>query len=233
MPTTVSSLAHRRERPRHMPTLPCAWSAYRPLFDATFNIPEPVDSALFKRIPVGSTEREVYALLPRARDFEYGGYITGHGVYCHAGEAFLACPPRNKLVTWHSHPCKYSGADYPSAMDLYIILKWFPVRHIIVGRDIWVFDKTRRTLPIIRDLLAWDNAHMVDCMLNAVVKYRFPRSTHELSLAALKDIGFDFAATFKGHPAHEAWVSEVQKRLKLRVRRFAIGKSARIKKHAG
>jgi len=225
MPTTLSTPIDRRERPCHVPALPCAWNAYRPMFNTTFSISPEVDSTLFRRIPVGATEREVYALLPRAQDFEYGGYITGRGVYAHKGWELENSTPRNKRVIWHSHPYKYSSADQPSAMDLYIMIAWFPVRNVIVGgRYIWLFDKTRHTMPVLRTLKAWEDTHFLDCLMESASKHGYPRCTHEFAKIALKSIGFDYRKVFKDNPSNSQWVNEVRRTLKLRVRRFAIDK---------
>jgi len=225
MPTTMSTPIDRRDRPHHMPAFPCARRVYRPLFDATFNIPILVDPVLYKRIPVGATEREVYALLPRAQNFEYGGYITRCGVYALRGDEFSVSTSCNKDVVWHSHPYKSSGADYPSAIDLYSMVKWFPVRNVIVGgRYIWVFDKTRHTMPVLRALKVWEDTHFLDCLMESSSKHGYPRCTHEFAKVALKSIGLDYEKAFRGNPSNSQWVNEVRRTLKLRVRRLAIDK---------
>ena len=117
-----------------------------------------------KRIRPGRTAEEVYALLPSAPDFEYGGYLTKTRIRYAACEAMNSDVPHSKLCTFHSHPTNLDGTepDLPSVDDVYAFLKFRSLRAITVGKHIiWVMEKSRRTVPTIRKLADWERQHLV------------------------------------------------------------------------
>ena len=108
------------------------------------------------------TAAEVYRMLPSSPDVEYGGYITSTEIrYQKCGKTWantVFCQP----CTWHSHPTAHPNCDIPSRQDIYQFLKWRHRRAITVGgRFIWVFDKSMKTVPIIRALHDWESRNMI------------------------------------------------------------------------
>ena len=109
------------------------------------------------RIKPGSTEADVYRLLPAATDFEYGGYVTSSRIRYIRGENQITGMRLEKPCTFHSHPTKNPYlADIPSLQDIHTFLFYRHLRSITVGATkIWVWDKTKQTLGTVRKLAGW------------------------------------------------------------------------------
>ena len=111
------------------------------------------------------TAEEVYRMLPSSPDFEFGGFITRNAIRYEKCGAKSARTDFSEPCTWHSHPTDHPNCDIPSRKDIYQFLKWRHRRAITVGRRfIWVFDKSMRTVPIIRALHDWESRNMLTRM---------------------------------------------------------------------
>ena len=116
------------------------------------------------RISPGMTAEQVYRKLPSAPGFEFGGYLTKTRIRYACFDEKRSNTIGTKSCTFHSHPTGLAGCepDIPSASDLYCFLWRRTMRAITVGREqIWVFDKTKKTLPVIRNFAKWEQENMV------------------------------------------------------------------------
>ena len=119
--------------------------------------PIPIDPAM--------TAEEVYRMLPSSPDFEFGGFITRGEIRYQKCSETCAHTEYCQPCTWHSHPTAHPNCNVPSRKDIYQFLKWRHRRATTVGeRFIWVFDKSMRTVPIIRELHDWESRNMLTRM---------------------------------------------------------------------
>ena len=150
----------------HLPSPPIDLLAYHRLYasgiDSDWDILN-LESLREIRIPGRLSPEEVYRRLPSAPDFEYGGYLTKTRIRymaCEPTKAFV--PSDSKLCTFHSHPSSHPRADAPSPSDVYQFLKQSHLRAITVGANwIWVWDKPRKVFTKIKQLLVWEEKHLV------------------------------------------------------------------------
>jgi hypothetical protein len=116
------------------------------------------------RVPPGSAAGEVYQRLPSALKFEYGGYLTRGRIFYRRCERRSASVPSSKPCTFHSHPTAvgfHCDPDLPSPIDVRTFLLGRHRRTITVGRSLlWVWDKTERTLPVVRRFAAWEKDNL-------------------------------------------------------------------------
>ena len=117
------------------------------------------------QIPSGLTAEAVYQLLPSAKKFEYGGYLTESQIHFVKCEETSANTIKANPCTFHTHPTNLEGTvpDIPSENDIYSFLRWRHQRAITVGKNlIWAFDKTVETIPVIKQLEKWERANMIE-----------------------------------------------------------------------
>jgi hypothetical protein len=177
------------------------------------------------RIRPGLTEEEVYILLPSARGFEFGGYVTKTRI------RFLKCDPTransllSKPCTFHSHPTDLSTADTPSASDVFQFLNFRQLRAITVGATrIWVWDKTNATLTTVRRLGEWVESNMLKEVHR--LEKKFPQAWCEPYMkVALKNLGLVWPKRWRDWEAN--WEEMLQKVLKIRVRVFPRNSGAK------
>jgi len=151
--------------PAHLPKCPIDPADYEQLYAFNGGVDDYLeDFTRWEeiRIKPGLTEDDVYRLLPCAGDFEYGGYLTKSRI------RFLKCGPNranmpmSKACTFHSHPTDMAAADVPSASDVLQFLNFRHLRAITVGASrLWVWDKTKATIPTVKLLGAWAEANTV------------------------------------------------------------------------
>jgi len=141
------------------------------------------------RIRPAMSEETVLRMLPKAADFEYGGYLTKSRIRYHKCYPTKANVPLAKPVTFHSHPTNNNYADTPSVNDVYFFLYYRHLRTITVGaKFIWVWNKTKATLETVKNLRAWTDANMLVEMRRLSAKYPRTFSEDYMELA-LKNLG--------------------------------------------
>ncbi len=168
------------------------------------------------RIRPGLAEDAVYRLLPCAGDFEYGGYLTKTRIRFIKCDPSSARMPQSKASTFHSHPTGSATADLPSAGDVFQFLNFRYLRAITVGSTrLWVWDKTKATLPIVRKFGAWNDAIMLKEVHR--LEKTFPHNWHEpLAKLALSNLGLDWPKKLKDW--QENWPAMLRQVLKIKVR---------------
>ena len=149
------------------------------------------------RLRPGLTAEQVYQKLPSAETFEYGGYLTKTRIrFVKCGSTSADVPRHRSSCTFHSHPTNLSGTfpDLPSSSDLYGFLFKEPLRSITVGKNlVWVFNKTPKTLPMIKKLKRWQTKNLlaVTRELRENPKYE-GRVLDEFQNIALTALGLDW-----------------------------------------
>lgn len=170
------------------------------------------------RIRPGMTEKDVYRLLPSARDFEYGGYLTRSRIRFAKCGPNRANMPMSKSCTFHSHPSHLTSADCPSANDVFQFLNFRHLRAITVGATrIWVWDKTKATMTKVKKLGDWAESSLLSEVHR--LEKRFPNRWRDPFMKlALKKLGLNWPKTRRDWKAN--WERMVRNILKIRVRIF-------------
>jgi len=154
----------RGPTPPHIAEYPCGKAAHDRLYvDDGYGPSMFVPKWRRPRIPSETTtELGAHRLLPHAPNFEYGGWTTRRCIFYATGDEYTA-PSNNSVRTaFHSHPTQYEYADMPSTGDVYSLLKWSTVRHVIVGaHSFLVLEKTAETLPVVERLFEWEARNQV------------------------------------------------------------------------
>ena len=170
------------------------------------------------RIKPGLSEESVYRLLPGARNFEYGGYLTKSRI------RFLECDfnsarmPMSKACTFHSHRSDSETADLPSAADIFQFLNFRHLRAITVGsKRLWVWDKSAATLSVVKKLGAWADQNMV-AEVNRLMKTHPHTWQDPYVKLALKNLGFPWPKRLEEWEAN--WEKMLRTILKIKVRVF-------------
>lgn len=149
------------------------------------------------RLRPGLSAEQVYQKLPSAETFEYGGYLTKTRIrFVKCGQREARVPSHRSSCTFHSHPTNLSGTypDLPSSSDLYNFLFRKSLRSITVGKNlVWVFNKTPKTLPMIKKLNQWHTKNLlaVTRKLSENPKYK-GREIHEYQNIVLTALGLDW-----------------------------------------
>jgi hypothetical protein len=170
------------------------------------------------RIPTGLTAAEVYRQLPSAPDFEYAGYLTKTRIRYASYGATTSTGPNSKLCTFHTHPTEYDQGDpdMPSPQDIYSFLKWRHRRAITVGKDLlWVMDKTRRTIPVIRRLYAWETEHMVPQMIRHFAMAGPEGGVQSYLEFVLSELGWKLPVNFMTYK--RCWPEMLREKLRIKV----------------
>jgi hypothetical protein len=154
------------------------------------------------RLRPGLTAEQVYQKLPSAETFEYAGYLTKtriRFVKCFQTSADLLSP--RSSCNFHSHPTDLPGTipDVPSATDLTGFLFRKPLRSITVGKNlVWVFNKTPKTLPIIKKLTRWHEKNLVAVQTKLWKDPKFKGSIFdEYQNLLLTALGLDWPSRYK------------------------------------
>ena len=211
-----------------LPKCPIDSEAYRQLYEFKLWIDdwfEAHSAVQTIRIRPGMTEEAVYRLLPSAGNFEYGGYITKSRIRFYQCEAVRAVIQTSKPCTFHSHPTDYETADVPSVRDVHNFLYAKHLRTITVGAKlIWVWEKSRATLLVVKKLIAWAEANMLKEMLRLSLAY--PKSfTDDYMMLALKNAGMAWPRKHSEWAAN--WEGMLRDKLKFNVRVFPRSLSVR------
>jgi len=171
------------------------------------------------RFRPGLTEEAVYRMLPSAKGFEYGGYLTKSRIRFHKCEPVRAVYQRSKPCTFHSHPTKYAQADIPSASDVYHFLDGRNLRTIIVGASrLIVWDKTMATLETVKKLGTWAKIHLVT-ETRRLLNESPNNFMEEYMKVALKHLGLNWPKKHRIWETH--WEGMVRDILKIEVRVFS------------
>jgi hypothetical protein len=123
----------------------------------------------------------------------------------------------SKACTYHSHPTKNPRlADVPSLKDIYSFLNYRHRRTITVGATkIWVWDKTKATLGIVRRLAKWTEANhfrIVTCLM----KRDFATWPTKYVETVMFHLGWDWPETLDDMDAQ--WPNILRKSFKIKVR---------------
>lgn len=206
-------------KPDHLPTWPVNPEGYHRLYSFNNGVDDYTEETgnwQELRILANLTEAEVYKRLPSAADFEFGGYLTKTRIrYLRCGSV-RANTYMAKLCTFHSHPTGLAQADVPSERDVYAFLAFRHLRTITVGRtQLWVLDKTKKTLATVRKLAAWSEANQLREAHQ--LEKKFPYNWHDpLIKLILKNLGLVWPKSYKD--LRERWPGMLRNILKIKVR---------------
>jgi len=172
------------------------------------------------RIKPGLSEESVYRLLPSATDFEFSGYFTASRIRYFKGDASSAGMLMSKPCTFHSHPTRNPHlADIPSLKDIHSFLLYRHLRSVTVGATrVWVWDKTRQTLGIVRKLATWMEVNHFRVTTH-FMKKDFDSWQARYVQKVMQDLGWIWPATLDEMDAQ--WPTLIRKTFRFKVRVFA------------
>jgi uncharacterized protein YciI len=205
----------------HLPECPVAPEVYHRLYSFNGGVDDCMEETAEwqeSRLRPGLSEEDVYRLLPSAPDFEYGGYLTRTRIRFLRCDAFRSNTRKSQPCTFHSHPTELSYADLPSVTDVYMFLAYRHLRAVTVGATkIWVWDKTKQTLPTVQKLGSWYEQNLLKEAQR--LERKDPFDWHELFFKlALRKLGLVWPRSRKALQQHGPEMLEGV--LKIKVREF-------------
>ena len=208
--------------PDHLPNWPMNPEAYDRLYAFNQNLDDQMPEAPdWKeiRIKLGLPEKDVYRLLPSARDYEYSGYLTKSRIRYFKGEASSAWMSMAKPCTFHSHPTKNPYlADIPSLQDIHSFLYYRHLRSVTVGATkLWVWDKTKATFGTVRKMASWMEVNHFR-VVTRLMKKDFATWQGKYVQTVLHHLGWAWPETIDEMDAQ--WPTILREALKIKVRVF-------------
>jgi hypothetical protein len=207
--------------PHHLPRCPIDSERYDRLYAFNGGTDDFLDNdAEWQQIRIRPNldEVAVYRLLPSARDFEYGGYLTKARIRFRKCDLYSARMPMSKACTFHSHPSDSAMADLPSAADVFQFLNFRHLRAITVGsKRLWVWDKSKATMSVVKKVGAWVEGNMVT-EVNRLTKTHPHAWQDPYVKLALNNLGFHWPGKLAVWEAN--WLKMLRTILKIKVRVF-------------